>query len=630
MRAKWFSYARIRAACIAALLVTLTTGIALAQEPSPPYDPQQVQIPERLPVAALGAELYAQNCAPCHGISGDGDGPAGAGATMDPTVFSDPDSVWERSPAEQFFVTKFGRIENLMPPWRNSLDDEQIWQAVYYAWNLQVTEAEIANGADLYAQSCAACHGEDGAGNGPSADEQMPDFSSQSSMIFVSNADLAQRWQVAHPDAGAGWSEEERRAALEYIRTFTYLPQWAPLSLTGPGSIAGRLLQGTADGPPPPQSEVQLNIYQQTELMSTRAASIDAEGNFRFEDLPVDAGFYYLVETEYLDIRYTSPILAFSGPDFTEGRVAPDRITTSLAVYEKTTDAAGLLVSRANWIIEHEPGSLLIGQVYSFANRSDRTFVGTSISGVDSPVTLAIPLPPNAEEVDLQDGEVGSAYRRKGDVIYDTRPVPPGETSRQVFARYHLPYSGNSAAITLPTTYDIELLNLLVADLPNLEAAVSLGGDSGASTGQDTIQGVLFRRWSAPLPAGAPVQVELGGLIAAGGRDPRPAGETQLNRSLPVARPPLDPRIPIGFGSVVGLILLAASLLLIRRARAGRAPTGEELAAQRMALIEKIARMDDLRSLDELDERAWQQRRAELKRELLAVAQAAQDMEPPQ
>ena len=49
-----------------------------------------------------------------------------------------------------------------------------------------------------------------------------------------------------------------------------------------------------------------------------------------------------------------------------------------------------------------------------------------------------------------------------------------------------------------------------------------------------------------------------------------------------------------------------------------------------MALIEKIARLDDLRSLDELDERAWHQRRAELKRELLAVAQAAQDMEPPQ
>ena len=629
MHVNWLRYAQILATCIVALLVTLTTPTALAQEPSPPYDLQQVPVPERPPAAILGAELYAQNCAPCHGISGAGDGPAGAGAAMEPTVFSDPNSAWERSPAELFFVTKFGRIENLMPPWRNSLVDEQIWQAVYYAWNLHLTEPEIAAGAALYAQSCAACHGENGRGDGPDAAEPMPDFTSQASMIFLSPADLARRWQEAHPGAGAAWSDDERRAALEYIRTFTYQPQWAPLSVSGPGQIAGQLLQGTADGPPPPQREIKLNIYQQAELLSTRTAAVDDEGNFRFEDLPVDAGYYFLVETEYLDIRYTSPILAFSGPDFTEDRVAPDRISTSLSVYETTTGAAGLHVSRANWIIEHEPGSLLIGQVYSFANRGDRTFVGMPVDGIDSPVTLALPLPPNAINVDFQDGAVGEAYRRKGDIIYDTRPVPPGEATRQVFARYHLPYTGNSAAIIFPVIYDIGLLNLLVADLPDFEVEVSFAGNSAASSGQDTIQGVLFRRWSAPLPAGAPVQVELAGLIASGGRDPRPGGETQLDRALPVAQPPLDPLIPIGFGSIAAIVLLAASVLLIRRARLEGAPTVDLLAARRLALIEEIARLDDLRSLNELDERAWQRRRAELKRELLDVAQAAQDMEPP-
>ncbi len=629
MHAKWFSYAHLQAACIVALLVTLTTGSALAQEPSPPYDPKQVPVPERLPAAALGAELYAQNCAPCHGVSGGGDGPAGAGAAMEPTVFSDAGSAWERSPAELFFVTKFGRIEKLMPPWRNSMVDEQIWQAVYYAWNLHVTETEIAAGAALYAESCAACHGANGRGDGPDADEQMPDLSAQASMIFLSQADLALRWQNAHPDAGAAWSDEERRAALEYIRTFTYQPRWAPLSLTGPGAISGQLQQGTADGPPPPQTEVLLNIYQQTELLSTRAAAVDAEGNFRFEELPVDAGYYFLVETEHRDIRYTTPILAFSGPNFTEGRLAPDRITAPLNVYETTTDASGLYISRANWIVEHEPGSLLIGQVYSFANRSDRTLVGRPVDGIDSPVTLALPLPPGAADVEFQDGAVGDVYRRQGSILYDTRPVPPGEASRQVFVRYRLPYAGNSAAVSFPVLYEIELLNLLVADLPNLEVDTSLGSSSGASTGQDTVQGILFRRWSAPLPADAPVQVALGGLIAAGGRDPRPGGETELNRTLPVAQPPLDPRIPTGFGSVCAAVLLAASILLLRRQRSRREPTAEQLAARRLALVEEIARLDDLRSLNELDERVWQRRRAQLKRELLDVAQAAQEMDPP-
>ena len=162
MYPRWFTSAQFRTACILAFFVILTTAKAQAQEPSPPYDPQQVPVPERLPLAGLGADVYAQNCAPCHGLSGGGDGPAGAGAAMDATVFSDPQAVWERSPAELFFVTKFGRIEKLMPPWRNSLNDEQIWQAVYYAWNLHTGETEVSTGAELYAQSCAACHGPGG------------------------------------------------------------------------------------------------------------------------------------------------------------------------------------------------------------------------------------------------------------------------------------------------------------------------------------------------------------------------------------------------------------------------------------------------------------------------------------
>jgi mono/diheme cytochrome c family protein len=41
--------------------------------------------------------------------------------------------VWSRSPAELFHTTKFGRMQGMMPPWRNRLDDTQIWNAVAYA-----------------------------------------------------------------------------------------------------------------------------------------------------------------------------------------------------------------------------------------------------------------------------------------------------------------------------------------------------------------------------------------------------------------------------------------------------------------------------------------------------------------
>ncbi len=607
-------------ACTAALFVILTTDSLEAQESPPPYDPQLVPVPQRPPFAGLATSTYTQNCAPCHGASGDGDGPAGAAA--DPTVFSDPAESWERSPAELFFVTKFGRIENLMPPWRNSMSDEQIWQAVYYAWNLHTDETEVAEGAESYAQSCQACHGEGGGGDGPEAGPGLPDFTAQDPMIFLSQAELESRWRESHPELGSDWSSAGRREVLEYIRSFTYRPKWEPIEIAGPGAISGQLVQGTEDGPALEQSSVALNIFQQANLLTTRIASIGEEGSFEFKNLPVDEGFYFLVETEHRNVRYTSSILAFSGPNFTEDRIGPERIDTTLPVFETTTDAGGLHVTRANWIVEHEPGSLLVGQLYTFGNNSGRTFVGSESDLFDVPVTLAIPLPDNAQEVEIQDGSVGEAYRMSQQTLYDTRPVLPGAGSRQVFVRFRLPYTGESVQVSLLVPYEAEVLNLLVADLPGLEAEFTVEEESLEPAGQETIQGVLFRSWSAPVASSSSVNLSLRGLIAAGGSDPRPDRDRQPNRELPVSTPPLDVRVPLAFGGVVTLVLLASLLLFVRREKTRRPPSAEQLAARREELIDSIARLDDLRALGELEERSWIRKRTSLKRELIDIALA--------
>ena len=607
-------------ACTVALFLTLTTDSLQAQESPPPYDPQQVPVPQRPPIAELATASYAQNCAPCHGPSGDGDGPAGAAA--DPTVFSDPAEIWDRSPAELFFVTKFGRIENLMPPWRNSLSDEQIWQAVYFSWNLHTDEAEFAEGGELYALSCLACHGEGGRGDGPEAGGSLPDFSAQDSMIFLSQAELERRWQESHPEIGSDWSSAGRRAVLAYIRGFTYRPVWEPVEVSGPGAIAGHLRQGTEGGPAPQQSTVTLNIYQQADLLTTREASVGAGGSFEFRNLPVDEGFYFLVETVHSNVRYTSPILAFSGPDFTEDRIGPERIGTTLSVYETTTDAGGLHVTRANWIVEHAPGSLLIGQLYTFGNRSGRTYIGSDSGLFDVPATLVIPLPDNAMEVEMQDGSVGEAYRLREGILYDTRPVLPGPGSRQVFVRYRLPYADASAQISLPVQYETALLNLLVADLPGLELDFRVEGELLEPTGQETIQGVLFRSWSAPLSSSIPVNLSLRGLIAADESDPRPDRDTQPNREMPVSAPPLDVRIPLTFGGVVTLVLLVSLILFVLHERTRSPQSTEQLAVRREELLDSIARLDDLHALGELEERSWRRKRAAMKHELIEIALA--------
>jgi mono/diheme cytochrome c family protein/plastocyanin len=51
-------------------------------------------------------------------------------------------------------------------PALKSVNDAEIWDLVAYIWRANQAPAELAQGKQVYAQNCAACHGEDLAGNG--------------------------------------------------------------------------------------------------------------------------------------------------------------------------------------------------------------------------------------------------------------------------------------------------------------------------------------------------------------------------------------------------------------------------------------------------------------------------------
>jgi mono/diheme cytochrome c family protein len=53
----------------------------------------------------------------------------------------------------------------------SNLSNPEKWDVVSYIWQSNVTSEKLANGKELYAQNCAACHGENGAGDGVFADE---------------------------------------------------------------------------------------------------------------------------------------------------------------------------------------------------------------------------------------------------------------------------------------------------------------------------------------------------------------------------------------------------------------------------------------------------------------------------
>ena len=68
-----------------------------------------------------------------------------------------------------------------------SLTEAQRWDMVAYIWQSNTSKESLANGQKLYAQNCAACHGENGAGDGVFADDLAA--SGEASMQTMTGAD---------------------------------------------------------------------------------------------------------------------------------------------------------------------------------------------------------------------------------------------------------------------------------------------------------------------------------------------------------------------------------------------------------------------------------------------------------
>lgn len=580
--------------------------VTLAQEPSPTYDPNRVTLPTDPPAALLGGAIYQENCAPCHGADGNGDGPVAANLPSPPTLFAQRNAIWERSPAELFHVTKFGRVEALMPPWQSRLSDEEIWQAVYYAWDLHTSEAEVAEGAAIYAEQCAACHGETGTGDGPERSEPLLSFADIERMAMLSQAALQEAWVQAHPQIGGDLSTAQQAAVLDYIRTFTYRPVWTSPLGTGPGTITGQVVQRTVDGDNFPGGTVHLEIFAHANPVDRIEAVVEANGDFAFTDLPIDAGLFYLVTTQYKGVQYTTPVLRFD-------EIAPSTtLTTTLPIYETTADPTGVRINRMSWIVEQEPGALLIGQVIAFGNQGNRAFTGTTVDEVDVPVTLALPLPPGAENVGLQDGMLGEIYRQAGNVVYDTRPVPPGEATRQLFIRYRLPYTETETVVAQPLLYPVDAFNLYVAELPGMEITATASEAPLVAAGTQEIQGMPYQQWDATSLSPQVLALQLTGLLPSGAQDPRMAAVPGAMQTA--VTPALDPMVSVLLGGVL-LVLMAG--VLVWRWRSGSAGGLDEY--RRAELVGQIAQLDDSLALGQIDEADWQQQRAALKRELLAI-----------
>ena len=86
--------------------------------------------------AESGRAIYEANCSSCHGMKGEGDGPAGAALNPKPRNYA-KDGFKYGSSIEEVKMTIINGIDGTaMAPFRDSLSEEQIVQVSEYVKSL--------------------------------------------------------------------------------------------------------------------------------------------------------------------------------------------------------------------------------------------------------------------------------------------------------------------------------------------------------------------------------------------------------------------------------------------------------------------------------------------------------------
>lgn len=81
-----------------------------------------------------------------------------------PEAYRSLETLRSHSPAELWQALR-------QEPLAEGLSDQQLWNLVAALWQANTSQEKLDLGAGLYAQNCAACHGENGSGNGVFANQ---------------------------------------------------------------------------------------------------------------------------------------------------------------------------------------------------------------------------------------------------------------------------------------------------------------------------------------------------------------------------------------------------------------------------------------------------------------------------
>ena len=523
------------------LLIPLSGCISLAQDVTPPpgYQPPVFEDPpdftDTFPLVApnpeAGAGIYMESCAPCHGDTGLGDGPTSGQLPAAPPAIGTFEVARSASPQDWFQDITLGNLDALMPPFADALSEGQRWDVLAYTYSLGVSAETIALGESVYAENCAACHGESGQGDGSEAAflaVPPTDFTDQSLMAQLSGEALfAGITEGVNPvmPGFTGLSEDDRWAVVAYLRSLTFSTladdvdlqaatstqvaeqpaeepaaedEQAPEAVTeeglpaSVGVVRGRVSHGSTPEIPEDLT-VELFAFDQSGQIDEQSILVEADGSFEFTDLDLGHDLVYFVTTDHQDMTYSSTFGVFP-PGETE-------IELPVTIYDTTTDASDLVVSRLHIFFEFPSEDVIqVVQLYVISNPTDKTVIPASI---EEP-SVRFTIPEDASNIQFQEGSFADRFVLTDDGFGDTLAVLPGAGEYQLLFSFDLP---NERSVELAQLVNLNV-DALIAFIVDGQATLS-SEELQPSTTQD-LGGVVYQTYvGGGVEAGDEINVEI-------------------------------------------------------------------------------------------------------------------------
>jgi hypothetical protein len=268
------------------------------------------------------------------------------------------------------------------------------------------------------------------------------------------------------------------------------------------GTIEGLVVNGSRDQVPCAGAEVVLRVEIEGRLVAVDETRTDAQGRFRFEQLPVADDIVYLPGANRDAVHYPGSRVRLTNDQ--------PHVQVRLAVFDSVSQPNPLVVRDHEVVVRPEPGLLRVTETVVVNNPSMTCYVGQAAKADAEPVTLRLAIPADFERATFQKEFFGRRFSWRDDALVTGIPWPPG--SRRLQLTYVI--ANNRSRRVWERTLDLPCSRIRLT----LHAEDANKVSCNLPPQRITASEQVFESGGETLPAGHVIRLELGHLPVQAGR----------------------------------------------------------------------------------------------------------------